>query len=195
MPLDVIRTRTLQNKSDLLSVIIDILWFNTSRYHGEGQLFLANGFQYSGTFFSGLPHGLGTAAYPGGSTFKGPFEAGRKNGSGGKYVCGVTGICWTGEWAAGKAMALPSKWAIEPDSADKQFGAGGNGVEQAKTAKSGAKEEKGGGGKKGGKASKKATEEPADDDVEKLVIAQFNGDGAVAGLWCRCVRDVQVWCS
>lgn len=109
-------------------------------------------------------------------------------------MCGVTGICWTGKWEAGKATGLPSKWTIEPDSADKRFEAGGGGVDQAKNGKTGAKEEKNGGGKKGVKASKKAVEDPLD-DAEKPVIAQFNGDGAVAGLWCRCVRDVEVCCS
>lgn len=110
-------------------------------------------------------------------------------------MCGVTGICWTGEWAAGKAMGLPSKWAIEPDSTDKHFAAQGNIVDQAKNGKSGAKDEKSGGGKKGGKTSKKAAEEPEGDDTEKPVVAHFNGDGVVAGLWCRCVRDIKVCCS
>lgn len=89
-------------------------------------------------------------------------------------------------------MAPPSKWSIEPDRADENIGAGGGGGDQAKTAKPGAKADKGG-GKKGGKASKKDVEEPDTGDVEKPAVAVFNGgDGVVAGLWCRCVRDVQV---
>lgn len=155
----------------------------SDRYHGEGQLTLASGFRYSGTFMDGLPHGLGVAVYPGGSTFNGPYETGRKHGSGGNYVCGVTGICWVGEWAAGDAVAQPSKWSIEPDGADER--------DQAMTNKPGAKADKGG-GKKGGKASKKDTKEPEMGDVEKQVVAAFNGDGEVAGLWCHCVRDKQV---
>lgn len=186
---------TLNYESDCLPFIIDICDAHANRYHGEGQLLLASGFQYSGTFFDGLPHVLGTAVYPGGSTFRGPFKEGLKNGSGGKYVCGITGICWTGEWVVGEATGVPSKWAIEADSADKHFGAGGSGVDRAKNEKPGAKEEKSGGGKKGGRASKKAAEEPAGDDVEKPVIAHFSSDGAVAGLWCRSVRNVEVCCS
>lgn len=109
-------------------------------------------------------------------------------------MCGVTGICWTGEWVAGKATGLPSKWAIEPDSADKHFAAEANSADQAKNGKSGAKEEKGGAGKKGGKSSKKAAGELGGDDTEKTVVAHFNGDGVVADLWCRCVRNVEVCC-
>lgn len=165
----------------------------SNRYHGEGELSLTSGFRYFGTFANGLPHGLGAAVYRGGSTFNGPYETGRKNGSAGKYVCGVTGICWVGDWAAGNAVAPPSKWSIEPDSTGETFGAGGGGVDQAKATKPGAKVDKGG-GKKGGKASKKDIEEPERGDVDKPVVALFNGDGAVAGLWCRCVRDVQVRC-
>lgn len=164
----------------------------SNRYHGEGELTLASGFRYSGVFADGLPNGLGAAVYPGGSKFNGPYEAGRKNGPGGNYVCGITGICWVGAWAAGNAVSPPSKWSIEPDSAEETFGAGGGGGGQAKTTKPGAKADKGGGGKKGGKASKKGVEEPDDGGAEKPVVAAFDGDGAVAGLWCRCVRDVQV---
>ena len=164
----------------------------SNRFHGEGELLLANGFQYSGTFFSGLPHGLGTAVYPGGSTFNGPFETGRKNGTGGVYSCAVTGICWVGGWAAGKATAPPSKLAIEPDSPDKAFGAGAGGNEQGKTAKAGAKAEKSGGGKKGGKAPKKDIEEPDGSGAEMPVVAHFGDDGTVVGMWFRCVRDCQV---
>lgn len=163
----------------------------SNRYHGEGELSLASGFRYSGTFADGLPHGLGAAVYPGGSTFNGPYETGRKNGSGGKFVCGITGICWVGGWASGNVVAPPSKWSIEPDNAAEAFGAGEGGSGQAKTTQPGAKQDKGG-GKKSGKVSKKDAEEPESDNVEKPVVAVFNGEGAVAGLWCRCVRDVQV---
>lgn len=165
----------------------------SNRYHGQGELTLASGFRYSGTFADGLPHGLGAAVYPGGSTFNGPYETGEKNGSGGNYICGITGIRWAGDWAAGNAVGLPSKWLIEPDSADDNFGDGGGGGGQAKTTKPGAKAEKGG-GKKGGKASKKDIEEPDTGNVEKPAIAMFNGDGAVVGLWCRSVRGVEVRC-
>ncbi len=165
----------------------------SNRFHGEGELLLANGFQYSGTFFSGLPHGLGSAVYPGGSTFDGPFESGRKSGIGGKYLCAVTGICWVGGWAAGKAIAPPSKLAIDPESADKAFGAGAGGAGQGKATKAGGKAEKSGGGKKGGKANKKDVEEPDGSGLEKPVVAHFNGDGTVVGMWFRCVRDCQVW--
>lgn len=108
-------------------------------------------------------------------------------------MCGITGICWVGEWAAGSAVAPPSKWSIEPDSAEETPGIRGGGSDQAKTAKPGAKADKGGGGK-GGKASKKDVQEPEGGDVDKPVVAVFNGDGVVAGLWCRCVRDVEVRC-
>ncbi|CAM9554663.1 unnamed protein product, partial [Hapterophycus canaliculatus] len=165
--------------------------FQRHRYHGGGQLVLASGFEYSGQFFGGLPHGLGDVLYPGGSTFKGPFDAGERSGLGGEYVCGLTGICWTGEWAAGKAKGLPSKWAIEPDDADRGFVGEGEGVGRATAPKLGAKAEKDSGGKKGGKASKKVVAEPEVDEAEKPVVAQFSREGAITGLWCRCVRDVQ----
>lgn len=164
------------------------------RFHGDGQLVLASGFQFTGTFSSGLPHGTGAAIYPGGSSFHGPFDKGRNHGCGGKYVCGVTGICWIGEWVEGKAKGLPSKWELELDGDNKTLGGGGDSVGQATPGKPRAKAEKGGGGKKGAKASKKAVEEPEMGDVDKPVIAHVNDDGDVAALWCRCVRDVQVCC-
>ncbi|CAB1120065.1 unnamed protein product [Ectocarpus sp. CCAP 1310/34] len=165
--------------------------FQRHRFHGYGQLALASGFQFTGTFSGGLPHGTGAAVYPGGSLFHGPFDKGRKHGRGGKYVCGVTGICWIGEWVAGKAKGLPSKWELELDGDNKTLGGGRDSVGQATPAKPRAKAEKGGGGKKGAKISKKAVEEPETDAADKLVIAHVNDDGDVAALWCRCVRDVQ----
>lgn len=107
-------------------------------------------------------------------------------------MCGVTGICWSGEWAGGKARGLPSKWAIEPDGADRGLVSGGEGAGRAAAPKPGAKAEKDGRGKKGGKASKNVVAEPEEDEAEKPVVAQYNEEGAVAGLWCRCVRDIQV---
>ncbi|CAN0145422.1 unnamed protein product [Scytosiphon promiscuus] len=164
--------------------------FQRHRYHGDGQLLLAGGFQYSGQFLDGSPHGLGAVVYPGGSTFKGPFKAGEKSGLGGKYVCGVTGICWAGEWAAGRAKGLPSRWAISPDERGRGFVVEGD-VGRAAIPKPNAKAEKDGGGKKGGKAAKKAVVEPEVDEAVTPVVAHFNEERAVAGLWCRCVRDVQ----
>lgn len=108
-------------------------------------------------------------------------------------MCGVTGICWIGEWVEGKAKGLPSKWELELDG-NKTLGGGGDSVGQATPAKPRAKAEKGGGGKKGVKASKKAVEESEMDAADKPVIAHVNDDGDVAALWCRCVRDVQVCC-
>ncbi|CAM9390338.1 unnamed protein product [Ectocarpus fasciculatus] len=165
--------------------------FQRHRFHGDGQLVLASGFQFTGTFSGGLPHGTGAAVYPGGSLFHGPFDKGRTHGRGGKYVCGVTGICWIGEWVEGNAKGLPSKWEIELDRNSKTLGGGGDGAGQATPAKPRAKAEKGGGGKKGAKASKKAVEEPEMDAANKPVVAQVNDDGDVAALWCRCVRDIQ----
>ncbi|CAM9274113.1 unnamed protein product [Ectocarpus sp. 12 AP-2014] len=165
--------------------------FQRHRFHGDGQLVLANGFQFTGRFSGGLPHGTGAAVYPGGSLFHGPFDKGRNHGRGGKYVCGVTGICWIGEWVEGKAKDLPSKWELELDGDNKTFGGGGDSVGQATPAKPRAKAVKGGGGKKGAKASKKAVEEPETDAANKPVIAHVNDDGDVTALWCRCVRDVQ----
>lgn len=94
---------------------------------------------------------------------------------------------------AGKTIAPPSKLAIEPDSADKAFGAGAGGAGQGKATKAGGKAEKSGGGKKGGKAHKKDVEEPDGSGLEKPVVAHFSGDGTVVGMWFRCVRDCQVW--
>ncbi|CAM9910369.1 unnamed protein product [Ectocarpus sp. 4 AP-2014] len=163
--------------------------FQRHRFHGYGQLVLANGFQFTGTFSGGLPNGTGAAVYPGGSLFHGPFDKGRNHGRGGKYVCGVTGICWIGEWVEGKAKGLPSKWELE--DGNKTLRGGGDSVGQATPVKPRAKAEKGGGGKKGVKASKKAVEESEMDAADKPVIAHVNDDGDVAALWCRCVRDVQ----
>lgn len=180
----------LQYQSTSINLLLEL-----KRYHGDGQLLLAGGFQYSGQFVSGLPHGLGAVVYPGGSTFKGPLEAGEKNGLGGKYVCGLTGICWSGEWTVGKAKGLPSKWAIEPDGINRGLVGEADGGGQAAAPKPGGKGEKDAGGKKGGKASKKAVAEPEVDEAEKPMVAQFNEEGAVVGLWCRCVREIQVWCA
>lgn len=88
-------------------------------------------------------------------------------------------------------MAPPSKWLIELDRGDETLGAGEGQTDQAKTIKPGAKADKGG-GKRGGKASKKDAQELENGDVEKPVVALFNDEGKVAGLWCRCVRHVEV---
>lgn len=145
-----------------------------------------------GAFCNGLPHGLGAAVYPGGSTFKGRFAKGKKSGFGGKYVCGVTGICFEGEWTEGKLVSPASILKIELDSTDMNCKTANDGGCHTKT-KSGM--DKGG---KGANARSKAAnkqslgEEFDGVDVEKPVVAQFNARGGVIGLWCRCLRNRQV---
>lgn len=90
----------------------------------------------------------------------------------------------------------PSKWAMEVDTATVSKGI----ADQGKTSKPQAG---GKGGKKGkgavkGKSPPKGTKRQANeeedqegDDRDKPVIAAFDSDGKVSGLWCRCVRDAQ----
>lgn len=133
--------------------------------------------------------------YPGGTTFEGPFEDGQKSGTGGKYVCGTTGISFAGEWKDGRIASPPSKLAVEVDTAaaSKEETAGqGN-----KAAKAGAK-----GGKKAGKGVAKPGKPPVkgaqqqadgEDDRDGRIVAKFDGsDGTLQGLlWCRCVRHAE----
>lgn len=86
----------------------------------------------------------------------------------------------------------PTKWAVELDNTDEGFGEGKDAVDHVKP-KPGVKANKGG---KGAKAKQKpGKQQCGGEDAEedgKRVVAQFNVDGAVTGLRCCCVRNIQV---
>lgn len=95
-------------------------------------------------------------------------------------------------------MALPSsQWAIDLDNIDEQPGAGKGVVDSGKAkAPAGAKVNKPAKGAKGkpkGAQQQHVEENTEAGNVENpMVIAQFGAEGAVIGLWCRCVRDAEV---
>ena len=143
---------------------------------------LAKGFRYAGSFWDGEPHGLGTATYPSGSTYNGPFERGVRSGVGGNYTCGVTGICYTGPWCEDRIESPPSKWVVEVDGTD------GDSESGALSCRGSA--DKSGKGKKKGKPKvKKRNDKNEDDNTDKSVVARFNQDGYVVPLRCHCVRE------
>lgn len=116
---------------------------------------------------------------------------GRRNGHGGKYICGVTGICFEGQWDTGKVILPPSRWAIELDNEEERVGVDGSGANHAKNKlPGGAKGDKGSKGVKG--KTKGAKQQDEGDGVDGPVIARYGSDGAVVGLWCRSVRDEKV---
>lgn len=126
------------------------------------------------------------ASYPGGSTFEGPFEAGRRSGAGGMYLCGVTGIHYRGQWTAGTVLFSGSRLEVEPDIIPHVA---------EETAQGSGKTGKGGKVLKGKpKASKQQlTAESIDEaGAGKLVVAKYDTSGAVVGLRCRCVLEPQV---
>lgn len=166
------------------------------RFHGVGQLKLATGFQYTGEFSSGQPHGHGEVLYPDCSTFRGPFEDGLRHGSGGLYICGVTGIRFSGEWIGDKVALQPSALSIETETRQESSCAEkdddvikrDSGLRAA-----GAREKKG--HEKIKSSTKKqsvAEESPPEVQHETPLIAMYDSDGHVEPLWCRCVRQSQV---
>lgn len=155
------------------------------RFHGTGRLDLANGFHYTGQFFYGHPHGLGEAVYTCGSTFSGIFKKGLKCGSGGTYVCAITGIKFTGEWKEDKVASPASKFAIEVAIRD----------EDSKSDKRDAKKRtvKSSAGTRGAKV--KGVPRGVNQQVtgeNQPVVARYESDGSMVDLWCRCVRDSRV---
>jgi hypothetical protein len=67
------------------------------RYHGTGELSLANGETYVGDFYQHKFHGEGKYRWPDGSGFSGSWELGRRCGQG--KVTLSSGDCYDGEWA------------------------------------------------------------------------------------------------
>lgn len=117
---------------------------------------------------------------------------GKINGSGGKYICGATGINFEGKWAAGKMVQPLSKWAVEVDSTNED---NGEGIDKTET-KPGRKSDKSGTGVKSKSKTGKeniSRQGLEGGDVDNPVVVQFNSGGEVAGLWCRCTRDAQVF--
>lgn len=91
-------------------------------------------------------------------------------------------------------MALPSsQWEIELDNIDEQPGAVDSGKTKAPAGAKVNKAAKGAKGKPKG-AQRQSVEENTDaGDFDKpMVVARFSAEGAVIGLWCRCVRDAEV---
>lgn len=167
------------------------------RFHGKGRLVLASGFQYTGDFSLGHPSGFGSATYPGGSTFSGPFEAGLKNGVGGKYACGITGISFVGEWKDGRVVLPPSIWAVEVcNAAASKSGSDNDNSAKPNTGGKGSKKGKGAAKRKSAMmgAKRQANEEEDEEGGgrETPVVVAFDSDGKVSDLWCRCVRNTQV---